>query len=102
MRRLLLGTAAALFFTLGSLSASGARESALAGKISSPEEGAMAGVLGSARAEGSTLRTTVVSDAEGRYSFPADRLPPGRYTLTIRAAGYDLGGPAQVELAAGR
>ncbi len=29
-------------------------------------------------------------DADGAYSFPRDRLAPGRYALTIRAGGYVL------------
>jgi hypothetical protein len=31
-----------------------------------------------------------MTDAQGRYSFPADRLEPGQYALTVRAVGYDL------------
>ena len=63
---------------------------ALSGQISSREEGPMEGVLVSVRKEGATVRTTVVSDAQGRYSFPRERLEPGRYALRIRAVGYDL------------
>ncbi len=33
---------------------------------------------------------TVVSDAKGHYRFPIDRLQPGRYSVRIRAAGYEL------------
>jgi len=38
----------------------------------------------------------VVSDAQGRYSFPASasRLQAGTYSLGIRAAGYQLSAPA--------
>lgn len=71
---------------------------ALAGIVSSAEEGAMEGVLVSARRSGSTITTTVVSDAQGRYAFPDTRLTPGEYTLRIRAAGYDIAGPAIVEV----
>ena len=48
----------------------------------------MEGVLVSAKKDGSTITTTVVSDDKGHYSFPAGRLEPGHYTLTIRAVGY--------------
>src|ERR1700683_4267126 len=65
---------------------------ALAGQVSSAEEGAMEGVLVSARKDASTVTITVVSDAQGHYGFPASRLDPGHYTLQIRAAGYDLDG----------
>ena len=54
---------------------------ALAGKVSSAEEGAMEGVLVSAKKAGSTITVTVVSDAKGRYSFPAKKLSPGKYAL---------------------
>lgn len=50
----------------------------------------MEGVLVSARADGSTLTFTVVTDEKGRYSFPATKLGAGRYTLNIRAVGYEL------------
>src|SRR5689334_2510224 len=63
---------------------------ALSGKVSSKEEGAMEGVLVSAKKQGSTITTTVVSDEKGRYAFPAGRLSPGRYAITIRAVGFDL------------
>ena len=62
----------------------------------------MEGVLVSARQSGSTLTTTVVSDAQGRYRFPASRLGPGRYALSIRAIGYDLDSAVSVEVAAQR
>ena len=75
---------------------------ALTGKISSEREGLMEGVLVSAKMPGSTVTTTVVSDAKGEYVFPADRLAPGRYQIAIRAAGYTLEGNGAVELSAGR
>src|SRR2546428_1274542 len=66
----------------------------LSGRVTSAEEGAMEGVLVSARQAGSRVTLTVVSDAQGRYSFPASRLQPGTYSLGIRAVGYELGAPA--------
>jgi virginiamycin B lyase len=74
---------------------------ALTGQVASSEEGSMEGVLVSAKMEGSTITVTVVTDAQGRYSFPADRLPPGRYAVSLRAVGYDLDGPKAVDVAAG-
>ena len=58
----------------------------------------MEGVLVSAKEEGSTITVTVVSDRTGRYQFPASRLKHGRYSLAIRAVGYDLEGPSKVEI----
>ncbi|HXY98721.1 MAG TPA: carboxypeptidase regulatory-like domain-containing protein [Stellaceae bacterium] len=72
---------------------------ALTGRVSSAEEGPMEGVVVSARRAGATATVSVVSDAEGRYRFPAGRLEPGQYTLRIRAAGYDLDGRAAAEIA---
>ena len=71
---------------------------ALAGKVSSAEEGAMEGVLVSAKKDGSTITVTVVSDAEGRYSFPARKLAPGKYALKVRAAGYELESPTTIQV----
>ncbi len=73
---------------------------ALAGQVSSAEEGPMEGVLVSAKKTGTTLTITVVSDAKGRYGFPRAKLEPGQYSLRIRAAGYDLGARALAEVAA--
>ena len=72
----------------------------LTGRVTSAHEGAMEGVLVSAHRSGSPLTVTVVSDHAGRYSFPADHLPPGNYALRIRATGYALEGPAAVDVAA--
>jgi virginiamycin B lyase len=71
----------------------------LAGKVTAGQE-ALEGVLVSAKKSGSTITVTVVSDKDGRYSFPAARLEPGRYSLRIRATGYDLDGSDQVLVAA--
>ena len=59
---------------------------ALTGTVSSTEEGNMEGVLVSAKKEGSTIATTVVTDDKGNFSFPADRLSPGKYKISIRAS----------------
>ena len=72
----------------------------LSGKVSSTEEGLMEGVLVSAKKEGSTVTTTVVTNDKGQFSFPAGRLEPGKYTITIRAVGYTLVGPKTVDVTA--
>src|SRR5438552_4658577 len=73
----------------------------LTGKVFSVEEPAMEGVLVSAKKEGSTIATTVVSNDKGEYSFPDGRLEPGKYNLSIRAAGYVLDGPKTIDIPAG-
>ena len=60
----------------------------------------MAGVMVTATRANSTITVTAITDDRGRYSFPADRLAPGAYTLTIRATGYDLDGKPAATVAA--
>ena len=92
-----------LFFaTVNIVAAASAPAAALTGQVSSEAEGAMEGVLVSAKREGSTITTTVVSDVQGHYSFPAAKLEPGRYALRIRAVGYELDGSQQAEVASGK
>jgi len=76
-------------------------QAALTGLVSSSEERAMEGVLVGAKREGSTITTTVVTDAQGRYSFPAARMQPGKYTISIRAVGYKLESVKTVDVPAG-
>jgi virginiamycin B lyase len=90
----------ALAVLAGGLSGAHAQD-ALTGRVSSNEEGAMEGVLVSAKKDGATITTTVVTDAQGRYSFPAARIDPGKYTISIRAVGYKLDGPKTVDVPAG-
>jgi virginiamycin B lyase len=71
---------------------------AIAGQVSSPAEGAMEGVVVTARKDGSIVSVSVITDAEGHYAFPESRLAPGHYTLAIRAAGYDLAAPAATDV----
>ena len=75
---------------------------ALTGRVTSAEEGAMEGVVVSAKKDGSTISVSVVSDDEGRFAFPAARLEPGHYTLKARAAGYELDGAKAADVAAGQ
>jgi virginiamycin B lyase len=98
-RRYLLAAGAAL--VLYQTVPAAAQTAALTGSVSSAEEGAMEGVLVSARKAGSNKTITVVSDAQGLYRFPAARLEPGQYTITTRAAGYDLARRANAVVAAG-
>lgn len=87
----------AAFLSAASAQASGA---ALTGQVGSAEEAAMEGVLVSATRAGSNITVTVVSGADGRYSFPASRLGPGRYILGVRAVGYELDQPEAIEIGA--
>jgi streptogramin lyase len=75
---------------------------ALQGTVTSAQEGAMEGVLVSAKRAGSTITVTVVTDQTGHYAFPASRLPGGHYDLAIRAVGYTPGGPLAADVIDGR
>jgi virginiamycin B lyase len=84
-------TGCGLFASILSLcEAASAQTAALTGQVASAEEKAMEGVLVSAKKADSSITITVVSDKDGRYSFPASKLAPGQYELRIRAVGYDL------------
>jgi streptogramin lyase len=72
---------------------------ALTGKVTSAEEGAMEGVVVSAKQDVVTL--SAVTDQDGTFRFPADRMAPGTYALSIKAAGYDLAQPVTANLSAG-
>jgi virginiamycin B lyase len=74
---------------------------ALMGQVSSGKEGLMEGVLVGAKKDGSSITITVVSDDKGRYTFPSSKLGPGHYSLKIRSVGYDLDGPAAVDVGSG-
>jgi len=71
----------------------------LTGVVRSAEEGPMQGVVVSAQQANTPVTVSVVTDGAGKYGFPRGRLAPGRYTLRIRAAGYDLEDPGPVEIA---
>ena len=87
------GAAAAALVILLAPAVPATAQDALTGVVTSTEEGAMEGVLVSARRDGSNKTVTVVSDEKGRYRFPAARLEPGKHAISIRAVGYDLAGP---------
>ena len=78
----------------GLVMAEGSAPAALTGKVTSQAEGAMEGVLVGAKKVGSTITTWVVSNAQGQYSFPRDRMEPGKYAISIRAVGYEVPKPS--------
>src|SRR3954465_5746618 len=74
-------------------------QAALTGTVSSEAEGKMEGVVVTARRAKSIVQVSATTDAEGRYSFPRNRLQPGEHTLSIRAVGYDIGSPTKATVA---
>jgi virginiamycin B lyase len=101
----LLGAIVALTF-LGAPSAPSSAQApsqppaALTGHVTSEAEGAMEGVVVSAKKADSNITVSVITDKEGRYAFPANRLEPGQYTIKIRAVGYLLDSPNKADVAA--
>jgi streptogramin lyase len=90
--------AAALFGISGAVAQNG---SAITGLVTSPT-GPMEGVLVTAKKDGAKVAVTVVTDEKGRYSFPANRLEPGKYNLRIRATGFYASGRPTADVAAGK
>ena len=102
-RNLLLAVLGAIAAVIPApFAASAQSPDALAGQVSSEREGAMEGVVVSAKKAGSIVTVSVMSDDKGHYRFPADRLEPGAYALTIRAVGYDLDAKATAQVEAAK
>jgi len=94
--------AGGMFAALFSAGAWGETAPSLTGQIIGPDGKPMEGVVVSANKYPATITVSVVSGTDGRYSFPANRLAPGKYFLTIRAAGYELAGEGAAEVASQR
>src|SRR5436309_6224517 len=102
MNDVICRTIAAACFALFAAVAQAQAPVALVGQVTSAEEGLMEGVVVSAKKNGSTISVSVVTNAQGRFAFPAARLEPGHYTLKARAAGYELDGARAADVAAGQ
>ena len=84
---ILLGVVACLVMQLP---AAGQSSVSLTGIVSSEAEGPMEGVLVKAKQATGNITITVVSNAQGQYVFPAEKIKPGQYTLSVRAIGYEV------------
>jgi virginiamycin B lyase len=96
----LTAAAAVMFLQAASQTVWAQGEPALTGVVSSEQEGAMEGVVVSAKKPGSIIKVSVTTDAQGRYTFPENRLEPGEYAITIRAVGYDINSPTKANVIA--
>jgi virginiamycin B lyase len=76
-----------------------AADAILSGTIAGPGGDKMGGVTVSAKADGSTITTTVYTDASGSYYFPP--LPAGRYRVWAEAITFATA-KAQVDLSANK
>lgn len=100
MRHPLLAVISMAFaITFAGAASAQAPATALIGLVSSADEASMEGVLVSATRAGSNITITVVTGPDGRFSFPSDRLTPGKYSLAVRAVGFQLDAPLAVEIA---
>ncbi len=70
----------------------------LSGTVSASGEAALEGVL--VNAKKGIVTVSVATNAKGEFSFPADKVGPGDYAISIRATGYTLDGPKTVSIAA--
>ncbi len=98
---LLTTIGATAFVALGFAAPAAAQQgAALAGVVSSAEEGAMEGVLVTARKPGGIVSVSVASDDKGHYAFPKGRLEPGEYNIAIRAVGFENSAPTKATIVA--
>ena len=95
MTTLLLASAACLIALAPQAFAQNA--AALSGNVSSAKEGAMEGVVVSAKRDGSTITVSVISDDKGRFSFPAVAARSRPLRAQHPRFGYDLDGPERCD-----
>jgi streptogramin lyase len=98
--RAILIAGLALVLVPGALLAQSRPPVALTGIVTSDKEGAMEGVVVSAKRASGAVTISVATDDKGRFSFPSSKLEPGSYALSIRAVGYELDGPKTAEVPA--
>src|SRR5882672_5218893 len=84
-RTLLFACAASLL----AATAAQAADQLLSGAITSRSGQKLEGVTVSAKLEGSTITTSVYTDAAGNYFFPP--LPAGKYRVWAQALGFEAG-----------
>ena len=80
-------------------SAAHAADQSLSGAVTSRSGQKLEGVTVSAKLEGSTIATSVYTDAAGNYYFPP--LPAGKYRVWAQALGFEMSKSA-VDLSAAR
>ena len=84
---------------LAAATAAQAADQRLSGRIASSSGQKLDGVTVSAKREGSTITTSVYTDAAGEYFFPP--LPEGRYRVWAQALGFERAS-GSVDLSAAR
>ena len=79
----LIAGALALVLWTGASHAQSQPPAAIAGTVSSAAEGLMEGVVVSAKKVGGAVTVSVATDDKGRFSFPASKLEPGQYAISV-------------------
>jgi streptogramin lyase len=87
MRSLLLASAATVIAGLAMTASAQAADQILSGAIASSTGQKLDGVTVSAKRDGSTITTSVYTDATGNYYFPP--LPAGKYNVWAQALGFE-------------
>jgi streptogramin lyase len=96
---MLLASAAAVVAGLGMTATAQAADQILSGAIASATGQKLDGIVVSAKREGSTITTSVYTDATGNYYFPP--MPAGKYNVWAQALGFEQT-KAQVDLSANK
>jgi virginiamycin B lyase len=96
---MLLASAAAVVAGLGMTVSAQAADQILSGSIASATGQKLDGVVVSAKREGSSITTSVYTDATGNYYFPA--MAAGKYNVWAQTLGFEQT-KAQVDLSANK
>ena len=99
MRSILLASAAAVVAGLVTTASAQAADQILSGAITSASGQKLDGIVVSAKREGSTITTSVYTDATGNYYFPP--MAAGKYNVWAQALGFEQT-KAQVDLSANK
>src|SRR5258706_1343707 len=99
VRSTLLATAAAVVTGLVMTASAQAADQQLSGSITSASGQKLDGVVVSAKRDGSTMTTSVYTDAQGNYYFPP--MAAGKYKVWSQALGFERS-DANVDLAANK
>jgi streptogramin lyase len=96
---MLLASAAAVVTALGMTASAQAADQILTGAIASATGQKLDGVTVSAKRDGSTITTSVYTDATGNYIFPP--LPAGKYHVWAQTLGFETA-KSDVDLSANK
>jgi streptogramin lyase/mono/diheme cytochrome c family protein len=99
VRGQLLASVASLVLAAALMPTAASADQLLTGAITGPTGQKMEGVLVSAKKEGSTITTSVYTDLNGEYFFPA--LPDGKYRVWAQTLGFQTN-KGEVDLTAAK